>query len=48
MKTIKLAIKTKSPRNPLVAAALFKKAGSHSKSFKAQRLADKMAFKRDY
>lgn len=32
-----------APRNPLVAASLFKKAGVHDKSHKAQRRADKVA-----
>jgi hypothetical protein len=31
-----------APRNPLVAASLFRKAGSHDKPFKAKRRADKM------
>lgn len=31
-----------APRNPLVAASLFRKAGSHDKPYKAQRRADKM------
>jgi hypothetical protein len=31
-----------TPRNPLVAAALFRKAGEHRKTAKAQRRQDKM------
>lgn len=31
------------PRNPLVAPAKFRKAGSHEKPFKTQRRADKVA-----
>jgi hypothetical protein len=31
------------PRNPLVATAKFRKAGSHEKPFKTQRRADKVA-----
>lgn len=34
------------PRNPLVAAARFRRAGSHEKSRKAERRADKMSLQR--
>ena len=34
-----------APRNPLVAASLFKKAGAHDKPHKAQRRADKVALR---
>lgn len=34
-----------TPRNPLVAAALFRKAGEHRKTGKAQRRQDKMALR---
>lgn len=36
-----------APRNPLVAAAKFKKAGAHGKSGKAQRRADKVQRQRE-
>jgi hypothetical protein len=36
------------PRNPMVAAALFRKAGAHRKTTKALRRADKMADKRHF
>jgi hypothetical protein len=35
-----------APRNPLVAVSLFRKAGMHDKTRKAQRRADKMALGR--
>lgn len=34
---------TLAPRNPLVAASMFKKAGAHTKSHKAIRRADKVS-----
>lgn len=34
--------KITAPRNPLIAAARFKKAGAHGKSIKARRRAEKM------
>lgn len=40
---IKLRIAAPKPRNPLVAAAARRKAGSHRKSEAAQRRAEKMA-----
>ena len=39
--------KQTAPRNPLVAAALFKKAGPHRKTNKAMRRASKTATQRD-
>jgi hypothetical protein len=43
---IKLRIAPPRPRNPLVAAAARRKAGSHRKSGPAQRRAEKMALKK--
>lgn len=43
---IKLRIAPPKPRNPLVAAAARRKAGSHRKSGPAQRRAEKMALKK--
>jgi hypothetical protein len=43
---IKLRLKQPKPRNPLVASAALRKAGSHRKPRAAQRLADKMALKK--
>ncbi|WP_332775939.1 hypothetical protein [Polaromonas sp.] len=43
---IKLKLKAPRPRNPLVAPALQRKAGSHRKSQAATRRADKVALKR--
>lgn len=36
----------RAPRNPLVAAVLFKKSGAHGKTTKALRREDKMATQR--
>jgi hypothetical protein len=43
---IKLHLTPPKPRNPLVAAAAQRKAGSHRKPSAAQRRADKMALKK--
>jgi hypothetical protein len=43
---IKLKLPPVKPRNPLAVPASLRKAGSHRKSGKAQRLADKMALKK--
>jgi hypothetical protein len=43
---IKLRLAQSKPRNPLVAPAAQRKAGSHRKSQAAQRRAEKMALKR--
>jgi hypothetical protein len=43
---IKLRIAASKPRNPLVAAAAVRKAGSHRKSRSAQRRAEQMALKK--
>lgn len=43
---IKLRVTPPKPRNPLVAAAAQRKAGSHRKSEAAQRRSEKMALKR--
>ncbi len=43
---IKLRIAAPKPRNPLIAHAAQRKAGSHRKSASAQRRADKMALKK--
>jgi hypothetical protein len=37
--------RSSAPRNPLVVAALFRRAGAHRKTNKAQRRADKMALR---
>ena len=42
----KLKLTASKPRNPLVAPALQRKAGSHRKSQAATRSADKMALKK--
>ena len=42
----KLKLPAPRPRNPLVAPALQRKAGSHRKSAAAERRADKMALKK--
>ena len=42
----KLRLTVNKPRNPLVAPALQRKAGSHRKSQAATRRADKMALKK--
>lgn len=44
---IKLRVPQPKPRNPLVAAAAQRKAGSHRKSASSQRQADKAALKKD-
>jgi hypothetical protein len=43
---IKLRLTPPKPRNPLVAAAAQRKAGSHRKSQAAQRRSEKMALKK--
>ena len=43
---IKLRLTAPKPRNPLVAAAAQRKAGSHRKSTSAQRQAEKQRLKR--
>ncbi|HEY0825245.1 MAG TPA: hypothetical protein VGD76_15770 [Ramlibacter sp.] len=43
---IKLRLAAPKPRNPLVAAAAQRKAGSHRKSRSAERQADKKALKK--
>jgi len=43
---IKLNLPAPKPRNPLVAPALQRKAGSHQKSAAALRRAEKMALKK--
>lgn len=43
---IKLRLAQTRPRNPLVAAAAQRKAGSHGKSTSARRREEKMALKR--
>lgn len=43
---IKLKLPAPKPRNPLVAPALQRKAGSHQKSAAALRRAEKMALKK--
>ncbi len=43
---MKLKLPAPKPRNPLVAAALQRKAGSHQKSAAALRRAEKMALKK--
>lgn len=43
---IKLRIAPPKPRNPLVAAAAKRKAGSHRKAGSAQRRAEKVALKK--
>jgi hypothetical protein len=43
---MKLRLTQPKPRNPLVAAAAQRKAGSHRKSQSAQRRAEKMALKK--
>jgi hypothetical protein len=43
---IKLKLKAPKPRNPLVAAALQRLAGSHRKSQKALRAAEKLALRK--
>jgi len=43
---IKLRLTLPRPRNPLVAAAAKRKAGSHRKPAAAQRRADKIALKK--
>jgi len=43
---IKLKLPAPKPRNPLVAAALQRKAGSHQKPAAAVRRAEKMALKK--
>jgi hypothetical protein len=40
---IKLRLKASKPRNPLVAPAALRKAGTHRKSTAAERRADKVA-----
>jgi len=42
---IKLRVEPPKPRNPLVAAAVQRKAGSHRKSEAARRRAEKIALK---
>ena len=44
---IKLRVTAPKPRNPLVAAAAQRKAGSHRKSKSAQRQQDKAALKKE-
>ena len=44
---MKLRLTAPKPRNPLVAPAAQRKAGSHGKSQSAQRRADKLALKRE-
>jgi hypothetical protein len=44
---IKLRIAAPKPRNPLVAAAAQRQAGSHRKSRSAQRQSEKQALKRE-
>jgi hypothetical protein len=44
---MKLRVAAPKPRNPLVAAAAQRKAGSHRKSASAERQADKRALKRE-
>jgi hypothetical protein len=44
---IKLKVRPKKPRNPLVAPASQRKAGTHRKTRKAQRQADKQALKKE-
>jgi hypothetical protein len=43
---IKLRLAAPKPRNPMVAAAAQRRAGSHRKSGAAQRRAEKMALKK--
>ncbi len=43
----KLKLKQHKPRNPLVAPALQRKAGSHRKSHKSERQAQQRALKRE-
>ncbi|MEO6319866.1 MAG: hypothetical protein ABIR56_04325 [Polaromonas sp.] len=43
---IKLKMKAPKPRNPLVAAAIQRKAGAHRKSASALRHAEKQALKK--
>ena len=43
---IKLRLTQPKPRNPLVAAAAQRKAGSHRKSRSAERQGDKLALKK--
>lgn len=43
---IKLKLKAIKPRNPLVAAAALRKAGTHRKSEKARRVADNALLKK--
>lgn len=43
---IKLKLKAVKPRNPLVAHAVKRKAGSHRKSRASQRRAEKIALKK--
>lgn len=44
---MKFTIRTPRPRNPLVAAARTRKAGSHANSTKSQRLALRRALRRE-
>lgn len=44
-RTLKLTLKASKPRNPLVVAAILRKAGAHRKSAKALRRADNSAFR---
>jgi hypothetical protein len=44
---IKLRLASPKPRNPLVAAAAQRKAGSHRQSEPARRRADKIALQRE-
>jgi hypothetical protein len=44
---MKLRLTAPKPRNPLVAAAAQRKAGSHRKSTSAQRRAEKMDLKKE-
>lgn len=44
---IKLRVKHHPPRNPLVAPALQRKAGSHRKSGKSERQAERQALQRE-
>jgi hypothetical protein len=46
VRKIKLRLKAPKPRNPLVAPALQRKAGSHQKSAAARRRAEKVALKK--
>lgn len=43
---MKLIVKTKKPRNKLVAVIMFKKAGKHKKSYKSIRQKDKIQIKK--